>query len=198
MENKVYEFTDSTVDGAIEAGLGELGLSREEVEVKVKSYGGIFSKACVAITVKEKEAETAESYQDFDSETRPNEDRPKPSEEQLEAAYEALTSFMDGLIERLGARCDIKIIKKSDEIVVAINGVDAGALIGYRGEMLDAVQYIALCVANKCGREFVRVTVDAENYRQKRKETLTNLAHRLAEKKLPHGPPRRARADESF
>ena len=178
MEIKKYEFKDATVDGAIEKGLKELGLEREDVDVEVKSYGGIFSKATVEIIVKEteQEATTEEPVKEEASVTSP------ATEEELIEAENLATEFVTALVAKMGVNCAVEVTRKGEEIFVNITGDDAGVIIGYRGEVLDAIQYFTLWIANKCGKDFVRVTLDAENYRKKRCETLQNLAFRLAKK----------------
>lgn len=74
-------------------------------------------------------------------------------------------------------------VKTNDEVVyVEITGKDTGTIIGKRGQTLDAVQYLAGIVANKDSEKYIRVILDAENYRNKREKTLINLANRLAGK----------------
>ena len=73
-------------------------------------------------------------------------------------------------------------------VLIDIQGEGAGVLIGHHGDTLDSIQYLANLAANKkidgVKREHVKVTVDAENYRAKREETLRALARRMAEKVL--------------
>ena len=63
-----------------------------------------------------------------------------------------------------------------------ISGKDTGTIIGKRGQTLDAIQYLTSLVINKNRDSYMRVVLDAENYRHKRKKTLENLADRLAGK----------------
>lgn len=69
-----------------------------------------------------------------------------------------------------------------DTIYISINGKDAGAVIGKRGQTLDAIQYLASLVVNRDEEKYIRVIVDAENYRNKRGQTLEQLAEKLARK----------------
>ena len=74
-------------------------------------------------------------------------------------------------------------VKEGDELVfVEITGKDTGTIIGKRGATLDAVQCLASYVVNKDKNKYVRVILDAENYRSKREKTLVSLANRLAGK----------------
>ncbi len=73
--------------------------------------------------------------------------------------------------------------------LLPINGGDIGTVIGKRGETLDAVQYLVSLVANRQEGEYVRFTINAGNYREKREETLRALAQRMAKKVLKTGRP---------
>lgn len=191
-EIKRYEFKSSTVDDAVAKGLKELGLTREEVDCEIKSYGGIFSKATVILTPKAKaeadeaEVETAEvAEQTEDAEVAMQAEPASDGGEaplEISAAAEASEAFVAELLAKMHIKCTARASGTGDEVLVSITGEDAGAAIGYRGEVLDAIQYFALLIANKGEKEFIHVTVDAENYRKKRKDTLTNLALRLARK----------------
>lgn len=65
---------------------------------------------------------------------------------------------------------------------IDLSGDEMGILIGKRGQTLDSVQYLVSLVVNKESEEYIRVKVDTENYRQRRKETLENLAKNIAYK----------------
>ena len=75
--------------------------------------------------------------------------------------------------------------------MISLSGKDVGTLIGHHGETLDALQYLANLAANKKeegqDREYMKISVDAENYRAKREETLRRLARRIAEKVVKYG-----------
>ena len=103
-----------------------------------------------------------------------------PSEEECALAEERVTNFIEGLVSEMRLRCGVSVTREHENITVKITGEDAGSVIGYRGEVLDAVQYMTLWIANKSVKEFIRVTIDAEGYRKKRTETLRKLAERLA------------------
>lgn len=69
-----------------------------------------------------------------------------------------------------------------DELSVELNGDDMGVLIGKRGQTLDSLQYLVSLVVNKGAENYIRVKVDTENYRERRRETLENLAKNIAYK----------------
>lgn len=95
-----------------------------------------------------------------------------------------MSEFVNGTLERMGLKSRAVVEEKENTLFVRIEGEDSGAVIGYRGETLDAFQYLALTFLNEHKGECKKVVVDCENYREKRKETLTALALRLADKSV--------------
>ena len=93
-----------------------------------------------------------------------------------------LLEFINGTLERMGLKSRATVEDRDNTLYVRIEGEDSGVVIGYRGETLDAFQYLSLTFLNEHKGENKKVVVDCENYREKRKETLTALALRLAEK----------------
>ena len=93
-----------------------------------------------------------------------------------------LLEFINGTLERMGLKSRATVEDRDNTLYVRIEGEDSGVVIGYRGETLDAFQYLSLTFLNEHKGENKQVVVDCENYREKRKETLTALALRLAEK----------------
>ena len=85
----------------------------------------------------------------------------------------------------------IELEEDQEERTLNINltGGDMGMLIGKRGQTLDSLQYLVSLVANKGEEEYIRVKVDTENYRQRRKDTLENLARNIASKAKRTGRP---------
>lgn len=95
--------------------------------------------------------------------------------------HDALT-FMKEITEKMGLNLDIKARVGEDMVHLDIEGKDSGTVIGKRGATLDAIQYLTSLVVNKESEKYVKVVVDAENYRSKRQKTLEALANRLAAK----------------
>lgn len=99
-----------------------------------------------------------------------------------DTAKDKMAEFFNGTLERMGLVSRATVEEKDGTLYVTIAGDDSGVAIGYRGEVLDAFQYLALTFLNEQKCDFKKVVVDCENYREKRKETLTALALRLAQK----------------
>lgn len=170
----------SSVEKAIDLALSELGISREEAEIEILSEGKLLSKAVVRVCRRGTEINVApqideELVQEAKNKTVKSKAK---TEEAAQRAYE----FVKGLISTMNLSCEAELIYNGDDITINVTGKDSSALIGYRGDTLDAVQYLTLLVANKGESGFIRVVVDAENYRNKRAQTLATLAVNLAEK----------------
>lgn len=91
-------------------------------------------------------------------------------------------SFLTEITEKMGLKLQIKVQGNDSCIYVEMDGKDSGTIIGKRGQTLDAIQYLTSLVVNKDKEKYMRVVVDAENYREKRERTLEQLANRLADK----------------
>ena len=90
--------------------------------------------------------------------------------------HEAL-AFLKEITEKMG------LAKAGEDIVyLEMDGKDSGTIIGKRGQTLDAIQYLTSLVVNKDSEKYIKVVIDAENYRAKRQKTLEQLANRLAAK----------------
>lgn len=95
--------------------------------------------------------------------------------------HEALT-FLKDITEKMGLSLDFKARVGEDLVYLEMSGQDSRTVIGKRGQTLDAIQYLTSLVVNKDREKYIKVVVDAENYRAKRQKTLEQLANRLAAK----------------
>ena len=94
-----------------------------------------------------------------------------------------ITAFLSGLLQQLESRAEIKVYEvEKGRYRVVLEGEKLGALIGRRGETLDAIQQLTGYAVNSGADKRIRVQVDAENYRRKREQSLENLAAKTAEK----------------
>ena len=98
---------------------------------------------------------------------------------------EIAADFVKNLLMNMQVEADVSIEHEDAEgASIAVNGEGLGLLIGRHGDVLDAVQHLAGLAANHGRSSYYRITVDIENYRAKRAETLRQLARRMAEKTL--------------
>lgn len=92
-------------------------------------------------------------------------------------------NFIRTLVDNMGLMAEIKVKEEEDAVRVNLAGPKMGLIIGYRGETLDALQYITNLALNKNRDEsYKRIIIDTEGYRSKREETLRNLADKTASK----------------
>ena len=92
--------------------------------------------------------------------------------------------FLKDVFKAMDMVVDIKVTENTDEksLDIELSGEEMGVLIGKRGQTLDSLQYLVSLVVNKYSDEYIRVKIDTENYRERRKETLENLARNIAYK----------------
>jgi len=118
----------------------------------------------------------------------PRENRqPKPEKPVYNYSEEAAKDhpaaiFLKGLLEKMGVEATLLLAEQEEGIRIRIDSTTMGILIGRRGETLDALQYLTSLVVNRNRKEegYTRVTLDTEDYRDKREETLTRLARKIA------------------
>ena len=153
----IIEKSGKTIDEAVNAALLELGADRDSVEIEVINEGkrgilGIGSEnAVVRVKMEETPLQKAEKY-------------------------------VKSVIEKFGIETEIKGSVEDETVNIEIVGDSeaVGKVIGRRGDTLDALQYLTSLVVNKDEEDYIRVTLDTENYRGKREETLIKLAKRKA------------------
>jgi spoIIIJ-associated protein len=116
--------------------------------------------------------------------------RTEPPYEGDERARAAL-AFVDELLEQMDMDCDVELRRpkqdEPNEIQLEIYGRDAGRIIGKKGQVLSALQYLTNRVVNRPGLEKRYVTVDAEGYRSRRDDTLATMARRLGKQAITEG-----------
>ena len=112
---------------------------------------------------------------------------PEPEVPFVETALDQLTDdarrameFLSGMIERMGVQAELKACETPEQLRVKLFGENMSLLIGRRGETLDALQYLTSLNVNRGREEYLRVSLDTENYRAKREEALRKLAARMA------------------
>ena len=153
------EFSAKTVDEALTNAMLEMGttidnLEYEVVEKESSGFLGIFSKPAVIKVRFKQSAETK------------------------------ARNFLEKVFAAMNIKTEIETFYNEENEMLEINitGDDMGVLIGKRGQTLDSLQYLVSLVIKKNKEEYVKVKLDTENYRARRKETLENLAKNLAYK----------------
>jgi spoIIIJ-associated protein len=165
----MIEVEGKTVDEAIQKACEQLGLSSDELEVEVLSDGsnkifGIIGGAKVRIKATVKE---------------------RPSAPDAQKAQEVL----ENILQRFGFETSIEVFEDNDCVTLNIKGDGSGILIGRKGQTLDALQYVVNKIVHRSPHVTKQIIVDTEGYREKRKETLIDLAKQLSERaKTREGP----------
>lgn len=151
------EISGKTVDEAITAAMLELGTAIENIEYEVieketSGFLGIFGK-------------------------------PARIRARVKVTVEGTTKkFLEDVIRAMGieAKAIVNYDQENSTIEINIDGDEMGVLIGKRGQTLDSLQYLISLVVNKNSENYIKVKLDTENYRARRKETLENLAKNIA------------------
>ena len=151
------EFKGKTKDEALMQASVELGVHSTDLEYEViseetKGFLGIGSKPCIIKARKKK------------------------------TFIDDIREYLESLFKAMDIETEIQMEFDETENVLSINleGPEMGILIGKRGQTLDALQYIISLAVNKKSESYIRVKLDTENYRARRKETLENLAKNIA------------------
>lgn len=154
--------TGSSVEDAVRSALKELNTTRDRVEIKVIDEGkkGIFGFGSRPAIIK--------------------------ATLKIDPIEEGVT-FLKQVCEKMGAPVHIEVQKEVDYLKFNLSGEKIALLIGKRGETLNSLQYLTQLVINRYAERYYRLLLDAENYRERRKETLTNLAKKLSQKAIKTG-----------
>ena len=160
--NDWLEITAKTVEDAMIEAAMTLGISSDQLEYEVieKESAGFLGLM-----------------------RKPAKIRAKSKKVEL-SAPEAAKEFLGNVFRAMNVSADIEIDYNEEEknMYVNVQGEDMGVLIGKRGQTLDSLQYLVSLVVNKGNEGYIKVKLDTENYRERRKETLENLARNIASK----------------
>ena len=157
---KCVEVSGRNYDEALEQALNELNASKDEVEIEVVEEGskGLFNLFGNKKTILKVTT--------------------KPSN--IDNGVEVLKT--------MNLEAKVEVVEEEESVIFNILGENMGTIIGYRGETLDSLQYLLSLVVNKDHNvPYKRITLDTENYRSKREETLKHLAEKTAAKVLKSG-----------
>lgn len=157
---KSAEGRGRTLDEAVDAALIELGESRRNVDVRVITEGP--EETVVEVTVIDQTA------------TSPAGSVP------ANGKAETARALVEGLLKHMGVRAQVTVRAGTEPITLDISGRDLGALIGWRGETLRALQSVTNVMVGRHLDEGERVIVDVERYRQRREHTVREIALRAA------------------
>jgi len=150
-----------TLDEAVDAALIELQESRRNVDVKIISETA--EETVVEVAVIDQNAPATAAV-------------PAPANGKAETAR----GLVEGLLKHMGVRAQVSVRPGAEPITLDITGRDLGALIGWRGETLRALQAVTNVMVGRHLEEGERIIVDVERYRQRREHTVREIAMRAA------------------
>ena len=209
------ESTGKNIEQAIENGLAELKVSRDNVSIKIIEKGGIFKKAKVELIVDEdfeqeilsresrikalekklEENENNENAVEVEkdanlvAETNANKSNQISEEESEEDEVQNLSEVASGVVSFIKSTCAIQNIivkaqvkENKDDIEINLSGENVDEIIGFRGEGLNALQYLANIYASKLNKNCPRIYLNVGNFKEERQQSLIKLARRLASK----------------
>ena len=207
--------TGRTVEAAIEAGCIKLGVNREDADFEIislpkKGLLGVFGSSLAKVRVfvpqeEQQAAKTADKPEKTEkkqpqAKKKPQQEkkqektaekekvRPLPSEEEIEKKVGRAVRYLEQVLANMQLpTAQVEVIRGEEGTTLKVTGEGLGAMIGRRGETLDALQYLTSLAANRGDDTYYRITVDCENYREKRIGTLEALAKRVAEKAVRTG-----------
>lgn len=176
MEKYVFEGKTSTE--AIEKGLKELKLRKEDVEINIlkdekRSFFSILDPRVVKVEIVQKEK--IEKRENKEEKIR--KEKKAMSATAIEKAKKNISEFLNTFLKQVSTEnLEYKVSNDEYYIIVEIFGENTNSLIGYRGETLNALQTVMSSIANKDVEEKIRVILDISGYKEKRKKVLEELA----------------------
>lgn len=156
----------------------------EFIEVSAKTVNDAITEACQKLTVTSDKLEY-EVVEEGSSGFLGIGSKPAVIKARVKSSIEdTAKDFLKDVFEAMNLTVvvDVKYDEANNSMDIDLNGDEMGVLIGKRGQTLDSLQYLVSLVVNKDVENYIRVKVDTENYRQRRKETLENLAKNISYK----------------
>ena len=204
---KTIQITAKNVQKAIEQGLKELGVSQEEVDIKILDEGGLFRKAKIELCYEdgniakeksEKKAEDKDKKEESKAEKKEEKSKEKAQKKETteqektdnkESIESAGKDFLNKLLEKMRVQAEIDFAKTEDGVLFNASGDKVSALIGRHGETLNAIQELLLNVLKNKGYKEGRVYFDVENYKNRREIALVEMAEKMANKAIKLNKP---------
>ena len=156
----------------------------EFIEISAKTVNDAITEACQKLTVTSDKLEY-EVVEEGSSGFLGIGSKPAVIKARVKSSLEDIAKdFLKDVFEAMNLTVvvDVKYDETNNSMDIDLSGDEMGVLIGKRGQTLDSLQYLVSLVVNKNVDNYIRVKVDTENYRQRRKETLENLAKNIAYK----------------
>ncbi|WP_404406524.1 RNA-binding cell elongation regulator Jag/EloR [Jeotgalibacillus malaysiensis] len=157
--NEEITLTGATVEDAVSEALVKLGISREQAEISVldegkKGFLGLGSRPAKVQVIRKKDA------------------------------IEEVERYLKDIAGQMGVELAISVQREGKVVTILLESEKVALLIGKRGQTLNALQTLAQLIANRYTEQFVTIVLDAEDYRERRRVTLSQLAERKAEQAI--------------
>ena len=151
------QFIAKTVEEATEKAVAELGVAQEKLQIEVieTPKKGLFGRVKGQAVIEVT---------------------------LLQSDAERAVEFVQGIVDKMGLNAVAELTSDGEKTIITLISTKTSEIIGYRGEVLDAIQTLAGAALNIGKKEYKKVVVDCENYRDRREEALVKLAHKLEEK----------------
>jgi spoIIIJ-associated protein len=185
------EADGDSIDAAIQNALATLGVGRERVEIEILTAGsrGLFGigsrQARVRATLRRPVVDTED---DAGADVRPPA-AAAPSEAAVEDAAERAAQLLREIVQHIGVSAEVVVRRDAEGTVLELTGDTSGVLIGRRGQMLDALEYLVNRILSRDDDGTTHFVVDSQNYRLRRREALEELARRMAAQAKKKGRP---------
>lgn len=170
---------------AIEKGLKELRVSRNQVEIKIleekkKSFFNILDPHVVRVEITTKDDENKNVNKPSKEKTAEKKEESKEiSKEEIEQVKQKINEFLANFLSKISNEISFKVEEKEKIIYVTVEGKDSAKLIGYRGEALNSLQVILSAIANRGKETEIKVILDIGDYKETRKKTLEELSEKI-------------------
>ncbi|MGN0182543.1 MAG: RNA-binding cell elongation regulator Jag/EloR [Candidatus Ornithomonoglobus sp.] len=197
-----------SIDDAVAEALAELGIKKDDAVIEIvqepsKGFLGLGAKeAIVKVSAKSKaepeKAAPAPETEPARVEVEPAPAAEAPAEPEIKAEAETVKavnrvyssespvenakSFITNILTAMGLDVKVNAVLEDDIVKINLEGENMGIVIGKRGDTLDSLQYLTSLVVNQSSEDYIKVSIDTENYRAKRAETLIALSNKLAER----------------
>ena len=151
----------------------------DEIDAKAKASSGNSTRS-----EKKDKAPKEKEEEPRRSKPKPEKAVPERTDEEIARMIEDAKTFLTGVFEKMGLEVeqDFSYDKTTGYLTGVFSGPEMGIIIGKRGQTLDSLQYLTSLVVNKNQNEYVRLKLDTEEYRRRRKETLESLSRNIAAK----------------
>lgn len=185
----IIEKRAKSVDDAVAEALAELGIKKDDAVIEIvqessKGFLGLGAKeAIVKVSAKNSaEAVKASSVKEAEPEVEEPADTGKAVNRiyASESPVENAKSFITNILTAMGLDVKVDAVLEDDIVKINLEGENMGIVIGKRGDTLDSLQYLTSLVVNQNSEDYIKVSIDTENYRAKRAETLIALSNKLA------------------